>query len=134
MADDESLAPYLRPPLSFEHGRMKTGSIEDSIRENIRLILHNYVQGEAKPEGVAADPSYGAALPHHEFRRGRASEVVRIIRNALRHLEPRLEERSVKVEYASREPGRYFPFSQVRVSGKVLATGESITMDFHIEE
>lgn len=130
----DELAPYLRTPLSFEHGRMRSGSIEDSIRENIRLILHNYVQGEAKPEGVAADPEYGAALPHHEFRRGRAPEVVRIIRNAVRNLEPRLEERTLKVEYASRTPGRYFPFSRVRITGRVLATGEVVTLDFDIEE
>lgn len=132
--DVDERAPYLRPPLSFEHGRVRTGSIEDSIRENIRLILHNYVQGEAKPEGVAADPEYGAALPHHEFRRGRAAEVVRVIRNSLRNLEPRLEDRSVKVEYASSTPGRYFPFSRVRVSGKVIASGELLVMDFDIEE
>lgn len=127
-------APYLQPPLSFAHGRMKTGSIEDSIRENIRLILHNYVQGDAKPEGVAADPEYGAALPHHEFRRGRAAEVVRVIRNALRNLEPRLEDRSMKVDYSSSTPGRYFPFSRVRVTGKVIATGEVLSLDFDIEE
>lgn len=127
-------APYLRAPLSFEHGRMQSVTIEGSIRENIRLILHNYVQGDAKPEGVAADPEYGAALPHHEFRRGRASEVVRVIRNSLRNLEPRLEDRTLKVDYASTKPGRYFPFSRVRVSGKVIATGETLVMDFDIEE
>ncbi len=130
----EDVAPYLKPPLSFSGGRMVSSTLEESIQENIRLILHNQVQGIAKPEGVAADPDYGASLPHHEFKRGRAQDVVRAIRNAIRKLEDRLEDRSVKVEYASRKPGRYFPFSRVRISGNILATGEAVSMEFDIEE
>lgn len=131
---NEDLAPYLQVPLSFSSGRMNSISLEESIRANLRLILHNQVQGIAKPEGVAADPEYGAQLPHHDFKRGRAQDVVRVIRNAVRRLEDRLEDRSVKVEYASRKPGRYFPFSSVRISGTVIATGENVSMDFEIEE
>lgn len=125
-------APFMKLPLSFEQGRMRTSDLEGAIRDNIRLILHNQVQGVAKPEGVAADPNYGADLPHHEFRHGRIQDVVREVRVAVRKLEPRLEVE--KVDFLKKKPGRFLPYSTVRISGTLVTTGESFNAEFEIEE
>ena len=128
----DELAPYLRLPLSFDRGRTQSGSLTESISDNIRLLLHNQIQGNAKPKGVPGDPDYGAALPHHEFERGRPQDVVRAIRVAVKRHEPRLALESI--EYANKTPGRYLPYSQVRITGKVIATGESLKLDLEIRE
>lgn len=112
---------------------MASCSLEESIRRNLWLILHNQVQGIAKPEGVAADPEFGADLPHHEFRQGHTSEVTRTIRVAIRKLEPRLDPKGIKIDYA-KTVGRYLPFNKVRIQGTVLATGKPLDMEFEIEE
>jgi hypothetical protein len=125
-------APFLKLPLSFDQGRLRSSSLEQSVRDNIRLILHNQVQGVAKPEGVPADPTYGADLPHHEFRHGRIQDVVREVRVAVRRLEPRLDVE--KVDFLKKKPGRFLPYSTVRISGTLLATGEAFNAEFEIEE
>jgi hypothetical protein len=130
MADE--VAPYLNLPLAFRHGRVDSCGLEESIRANIRLILHNQVQGIAKPKGVAADPAYGANLPHHEFRHGRIQDVVREVRVALRRLERRLV--VDKIDFVGRRPGRYLPYTTIHVSGTVEATGSPLKMEFEIEE
>jgi hypothetical protein len=130
MANDN--APYLSLPLSFSGGRLHVATLEDSIRDVIRLVLGNPVQGTAKPPGVAGDPQFGADLPHHEFRQGRAQDVVREIRNSLRRAEPRFN--VDKIEFFGKEPGRYFPYRRIRVVGIVLATRESLTFDFDLEQ
>jgi phage baseplate assembly protein W len=125
-------APFMKLPLAFDQGRLRQGELERSVRDNIRLILHNQVQGVAKPPGVAADPTYGAELPHHEFRHGRIQDVVREVRVAVRRLEPRLDVE--KVDFLKKRPGRFLPYSTVRISGTLLATGESFNAEFEIEE
>jgi hypothetical protein len=130
MADDH--APFLKLPLSFAQGRVRASDLEGSIRDNIRLILHNQVQGVAKPPGVAADPGYGADLPHHEFRHGRIQDVVREVRVAVRKLESRLEVE--KVDFLKKKPGRFLPYSTVRITGTVASTGEPFNAEFEIEE
>jgi len=97
---------------------MASCSLEESIRRNLWLILHNQVQGIAKPSGVAADPEF---------------EVTRTIRVAIRRLEPRLDSKGIKIEYA-KTIGRYLPFNKVRIQATVLATGKPLDMEFEIEE
>ena len=126
------IAPYLAVPLTFAGGRAQATTLEDSIRSTIRLVLGNPVQGTAKPAGVAGDPQFGADLPHHEFRQGRAQDVVREVRNALRRAEPRLN--VDKIEFVGKDPGRYFPYRRIRVVGVVLATKESLTFEFDLEQ
>lgn len=130
MADD--IAPYVKLPFGFEQGRVRAAALDESIRDNIRLILHNQVQGIAKPRGVAADPAYGANLPHHEFRQGRIQDVVREVRVALRRLEKRFT--ADRIEFVGRKPGRYLPYKRILVSGTVVASGRSLKMEFEIRE
>jgi phage baseplate assembly protein W len=124
-------APYLVLPLRLEGGRMASGSLEDSIAHTIRLVLTNPVQGAAKPPGTAGDPDFGADLPHHEFRQGRAQDVVREIRNALGRCEPRIV--VDKIEFTGKDPGRYFPYRRIRVVATVRATRQLLTLDYDLE-
>ena len=50
-------------------------------------------------------------------RRLRPQDVVRAIRVAVKKHEPRLALEGI--EYANKTPGRYLPYSQVRITGKV---------------
>lgn len=131
MADE--IAPYLRLPLTFEGGRLASCSMEASIAANIRLILHNQVQGRAKPPGVSANPHFGADLPHHEFRHGRIQDVVQEVRRALRDLEPRIAH-PAKVDFVKKRPGRFLPFAVLRVSSTITSNGQPISLDFEIEK
>jgi hypothetical protein len=125
------VAPYLMPPLRIVDGRVATCSLEQSIRENIRLILANFVQGLAKPPGDAADPDYGSDLPHHKFVQGTGPELVQQVRIALRAGEPRYV--VDKIEFSSKEPGRYLPYRWIRIVGRVRETGFKETIEFDVE-
>jgi len=52
---------------------------------------------------------------------------------AIRRLEPRLDSKGIKIEYA-KTIGRYLPFNKVRIQATVLATGKPLDMEFEIEE
>lgn len=125
----DELAPYLKPPLTFRDGSLVSCSIEESIQQNVRLLLETPPQALAKSSEIAAEPEYGADLPHHHFNRGPAGEMVRQIRNAIKRNEPRFQLTDIK--FTDSRPGRYLPYRYVRIIGKVRDTG--LTMEFEID-
>lgn len=127
----DELAPYLKPPFTLREGRMASCSLEESIAQNIRVLLSSPIQGDAKSEDLAANPPYGADLPHHRFSQGGAGELVRQVKLAIRRHEPRLN--LDKIEFSGDTPGRYLPYRFIRIIGKVKDTGLPLEMEFDVE-
>jgi len=128
----EDHVPYIKPTLAFDKGRLSSCTLEESIYANVRLIITNPVQGSAKGSKLAADPVYGAALPHHEFRQGRVQDVVQQVRLALKRSEPRFD--VDRIEFVGKKAGRFLPYRTIRIVGKVKATGNDLTLDIDIEK
>lgn len=124
-------APYLKPPFTIRDGMVNSCSIEESIGQNIRLLLASPVQGAAKSVETVADPRYGADLPHHRFSQGSAGELVRQVKLAVKRNEPRLI--LDKIEFCNDKPGRYLPFRYIRIVGKVKETGLPLELEFDVE-
>jgi phage baseplate assembly protein W len=127
----DDLAPFLKPPLTFRDGRVSTCSLEESIGQNIRVLLSSPIQGMAKSREVAAVADYGSDLPHHRFSQGGAGELVRQVKLAIRRHEPRFS--LDKIEFTSDEPGRYLSHRYIRIIGKVKETGLPLEMEFDVE-
>ena len=127
----DETAPYLKPPLSLQNGRMSSCSLEESIGQNIRLLLASPVQGVAKSAEVAADQQYGADLPHHRFSQASSGDLVRQVKLALKRNEPRLA--LDKIEFCNDKPGRYLPYRYIRIVGKVKDTGLPLELEFDVE-
>jgi len=123
--------PYLKPPLSIEGGVTSACSLEESIGQNIQLLLTSPLQEMAKTADLAADPQYGTDLPHHRFTQGSSGDLVRQIKQSVKRNEPRLI--LDKIEFCNDKPGRYSPFRYVRIIGKVKDTGLPLELEFDVE-
>jgi len=123
--------PYLKPPLSIEGGATNACSLEESIGQNIQLLLTSPLQEMAKTADLAADPHYGTDLPHHRFTHGSSGDLVRQIKLSVKRNEPRLI--LDKIEFCNDKPGRYSPFRYVRIIGKVKDTGLPLELEFDVE-
>ncbi len=114
-------------------GSVPTGSLAESVRDYIALILSTPVQRDVMPEGAAADPEFGCAGSGLDFSHTGVPHSV--IRASILAHEKRLEDievESVDESDPSRPTGKRR--RTIIVKGRLGQTGEVVRLDYRVEE